>query len=153
MHVRVNIPGVTDSGAMLFYSASTPDPTLDGTDFMTWDGTQKANPINSIGGARTATWQPVTISRGVDANMLLWTWFTQVRDQGATPATKKNVTLTWVDNAGTDMFTWSLTGAIIVGYSQAGGSAQSSEILVNTIQIKYEDATLTAGSGGGGAGP
>jgi phage tail-like protein len=149
-HVQVDIPGVTDAGALLFYSATTPDPSLDGPDFATWDA--QGNPINSIGGGRQVTWSPVTISRGIDSNMTLWTWFTQVRDQGATSQTKKSVNLTWLDHAGTAMFTWNLTGAIIVGYSQSGGNAQSSEILVNTVQIKYEDATLNAGGGAGGGG-
>jgi hypothetical protein len=47
-HVQVDIPGVTDAGALLFYEATPPHPTLDGPDFKTWDA--QGNPINSIGG-------------------------------------------------------------------------------------------------------
>jgi phage tail-like protein len=145
--VKVSIDGIN---SMMFYSATTPDPSLDGPEFKTWDA--NGVPMNSIGGGRQVTWTPITLSRGVDSNLDLWTWFNDIVEKGATSDTKKNVNLTWLDHAGGELFTWALTGAIIISYSQSGGNAQTNEILVNTVQLRYENATLNAGGGGGGGG-
>jgi phage tail-like protein len=140
-HWQLEIPDISD--ALLFFSATPPSASLDAPDFKTWDA--NGNPVNSIGGGRQVTWSPVTISRGADTDMKLWEWFKQGKDQSSTAETKKDINLHCLDGQGNPMFTWALKGAMITQFSFNGASAQSNEILVNTIEIKYEDADLTAG--------
>jgi len=139
-HWKLDIPDISDS--LLFFSATPPSPSLDAPDFKTWDA--NGNPVNSVSGGRQVNWTPVTISRGADSDTKLWTWFKQVMEKGATADTKKDINLTCLDHEGNTLFTWALTGAVITQYSHSGANAQANEILVNTIQIKYENADLTS---------
>lgn len=139
-HFKLDLGGA--EGALLFSKCETPNGTLEALDFKTFDA--NGNPVNSVGGGSQVTWRPITISRGVDHNTALYDWFKQVREGGATSDTKKEIKLTACDAQGTDIQTWSLTGAIITSYGDSGANAQTNEILVETVQIKYEDATLEA---------
>jgi len=140
-HWQLDIPDISDS--LLFFSATPPSASLDAPEFKTWDA--NGNPVNSVGGGRQVTWSPVTISRGADTDMKLWEWFKQGKEQGWTADTKKDINLKCLDHQGNPMFTWALKGAVITQYSHSGANAQTNEILVNTVQINYEDADLTTG--------
>jgi len=140
-HWQFEIDGISDS--LLFFSASGLEASLDAGDFKTWDA--NGNPVNSIGGGRQVSWAPVTISRGADPDLKLWEWFKQCKDQSSTAETKKDINLKCLDGQGNPMFTFALKGAMITQFSLSGANAQSNEMLINTVQIKFEDADLVAG--------
>jgi hypothetical protein len=137
---HVKLDGMPGSAGLLFYSATTPTGTLDSTKFMSW-GADKGLLVNSAGGGRQVQWGPITLARGVDDNMELYTWFKDTMEKGM-EAQKKELKLIVFDAAGAPLHTWSLTGAHITSYSDSGHNAQTNEILVNTVQIEYEHAEL-----------
>lgn len=137
-HVQLGgVPGA-ESG-LLFFSATTPSGTLDAPKFKTWDGNGATT--NSAGGGRQVSWGAITLSRGVDDNKDLYTWFKDTVEKGV-DTQKKDLTMTVLDAEGGTLHTWNLVGAHITQYSDSGHNAQTNEILVNTVQIEYEDATL-----------
>jgi T4-like virus tail tube protein gp19 len=141
-HVTVKIPDVDPD--MLFYSFTPPSGSLDTREFKTWDA--KGLPVNSIGGGRQVTWSPVQLSRGIDEKNALWDWFNTVREKGATKETKKEITIEVKSEDGeTVLHTWSLTGAVITDYSHSAANAQTNEVLVQNVTLKYEDAKLEPG--------
>ena len=125
-----------------WYNCTPPSATIDAPEFKVW--ANNGDPVNSLTGGKQVTWAPVTLSRGGDDNKDLWTWFKDVMEKGATADTKKEVTLECKAH-GDDktLFTWTLHGAVIVSYSYGGGSAQTQEVLVTNIQLKYESAELS----------
>jgi phage tail-like protein len=141
-HIVVKIDGITD--ALLFYSCTPPSGSLDTREFKTWDA--NGLPINSIGGGRQVTWSPVTLSRGIDTENLLYGWFKDVLEKGATTETKKGVTITVMAEDGTStLHIWNLTGAVITDYGHSAANAQTNEVLVQNVTLKYETATLEPG--------
>ena len=138
-HVKLGgVPGA--EGGLLFYSATSPSGSLDSPAFKTWDA--QGNPVNSLGAGRQAEWTPITLTRGVDDNRELYDWFKEIQEKGVTEETKKDLTVTVLSSGNDTLHTWNLTGAVISQYQHSAHNAQSNEILVNTVQIKYEDATL-----------
>jgi phage tail-like protein len=138
-HVKLGkVPGA-ESG-LLFYSATSPSGTLDTPDFKTWDA--QGNTVNSLGAGRQAQWTPLTLTRGVDDNKDLYEWFKQVQEKGVTTETKKDLELTVLSSDNKTLHTWNLVGAVITRYEHSAHNAQTNEILVNTVEIKYEYAEL-----------
>jgi phage tail-like protein len=130
--------------SLLFYSVTPPSGSLDTREFKTWDA--QGLPINSIGGGRQVTWSPVTLSKGVDTDNKLYEWFKTVLEKGATAETKKDVKITVMAEDGTTtLHIWNLTGAVITDYGHSASNAQTNEVLVQNITLKYENATLEAG--------
>jgi phage tail-like protein len=141
-HVKVDIPDVADD--LLFFQFNPPSGSLDTREFKTWDA--NGLPVNSIEGGRQVTWTPVTLSRGVDSANKLYEWWKEVREKGATPDTKKDIVITVVGEDGdSTIHTWNLQRAVITDYSHSAANAQSNEVLVQNVTIKFEDASLEAG--------
>lgn len=136
-HFRVEFDG---SSGLMFSQATTPQATLEVPDFKTFSGDGKTV-LNSVGGGTQVTWSPITLTRGVDSNHDLYDWFKEILETGVAE-NKKVLTLVAVDSAGEDMHTWTCEGAIITQYGHSGANAQTMEVLVNTVQIKYETAKL-----------
>lgn len=141
-HVVLDIPDIAQD--LLFYSVTPPSGSLDTREFKTWDA--NGLPTNSIGGGRQVTWSPVTLSRGVDTQNALYNWFKDVLEKGATTDTKKDVKITvMAEDGSSTLHIWNLTGAVITDYGHSAANAQTNEVLVQNITIKYENATLEAG--------
>jgi len=134
-HWRVSIDGIE---AGKFFSATPPSIRLDNPMFTSWANNGVL--VDSATGGRKATWSPVTLSRGGDDDKTIWQWVTDTRNEGADKH-KKEVKLECLAH-GDDktLFTWTLNGATISSFSDSGASAQTQEILVNTLEITYEDA-------------
>jgi phage tail-like protein len=129
---------------LLFYSVTPPSGSLDTREFKTWDA--QGLPINSIGGGRQVTWSPVTLSKGVDTDNKLYEWFKTVLEKGATTETKKEVKITVkAEDGTTTLHIWNLTGAVITDYGHSAANAQTNEVLVQNVTLKYETCTLEAG--------
>lgn len=140
-HFTLEIPDVDQ--ALLFFQLTPPTMTVDGPDFKTWDA--NGNPVNSIGGGRQVSWSDVQISRGIDQEKVLYDWINKVKEEGATDETKKDIKITAMDSKGETIHIWNLTGAIITQYGHSGANAQTNEVLVENVTIKFEDATLEPG--------
>src|SRR3954451_12907941 len=93
---------IGDATSNMFFSATPPSASIDAPEFKTWAET--GEPVNSISGGRQVTWAPVTISRGADKDMELWTWFTDIMQKGAVADTKKEVELTCMSHEGETLF-------------------------------------------------
>jgi phage tail-like protein len=137
-HFKLQLGGA--EGAMLFSQSTTPQGTLEAPDFKTFDA--NGNPVNSVGGGSQVSWAPLTLTRGVDTDKQLWDWFQKVKETGATGDAKKDIQLTALDSEGNPLHTWNITGAVLTQYGHSGANAQTMEVLVSTVQIKYEDAKL-----------
>jgi phage tail-like protein len=138
-HFKLDLKGKGPS--ILFSQATTPQGTLEVPDFKSFgeDGT----PINSVGGGTQCSWAPISLTRGVDKDHTLWDWFQAVKTKGVVPGdTKMDIELQALDSGNAILHTWNIKGAVITQYGHSGANAQTMEILVNTVQIKYEDAEL-----------
>jgi phage tail-like protein len=140
-HFKLGLGGA--EGDLLFSQATTPQGTLEVPEFKTFG--QDGTPVNSVGGGTQVTWSPISLTRGVDKNHSLWDWFKEVKEKGVTPDTKKDITLQALDSGNEILHTWNIKGAVITQYGHSGANAQTMEILVSTVQIKYEDADLDLG--------
>jgi phage tail-like protein len=138
-HFQLDLGGAEN--AMMFSQASTPQGTLEAPDFKTFPANGTA-PVNSMGGGSQVSWAPITLTRGVDSDTQLWDWFKDIKENGVTPDTKKDIKLIACDATGSPLHTWNITGAVIMQYGHSGANAQTMEVLVNTVQIKFEDASL-----------
>jgi T4-like virus tail tube protein gp19 len=137
IHVKLQgVPGA-ESG-LLFNTFSPPDLSLDAPEFRTWDA--QGAPIPSLGAGRQAKVGSITLSRGLDDNQDLMTWFNEVKEKGATADTKKDLTAEILTADGTTLKTWNITGAVITSYRQGDFDANGTGILVETVTIECEDA-------------
>jgi phage tail-like protein len=138
-HFSLDLGGAESD--MLFISASTISGTLDLPALKTIDG--QHSPVNSIGGGKAkVNWSDLTLERGIDDKHSLYEWFQNIRDNGVTADTKKDIKVVAYDSQDQPLYTWNLTGAVITTYSTAGVDAQTSAILTETVSITFEDATL-----------
>jgi phage tail-like protein len=140
-HFKLELGG--PEGALLFQSASMGGASLSIPKFKTEDA--NGNPINSLGGGTSVTWQDLSIVRGVDTDHKLWEWFTEIKEKGVTPETKKEIKLIALDSKGETLHTWNFVGAVISSYQMSGSDAQSEAILTEQVSIQFEDATLEPG--------
>ncbi len=67
-------------------------------------------------------------------------------EKGATKDTKKEVKITVMAEDGTTtLHIWNLTGCVITDYGHSAANAQTNEVLVENVTLRYETATLEAG--------
>ena len=140
-HFKLEIPDVDQ--ALLFYQFTPPTMTVDGPEFKTWDAS--GNPVNAIGGGRQVSFTDLQLSRGVDTDHVLYEWIKQVREEGATDDTKKDLKITAFNSKGEPLHVWNIVKAIITQYGHSGANAQTNEVLVENVTIKFEDCTLEQG--------
>ena len=85
----------------------------------------------------------VTLKRGVIGTTTLYTWFDEVRTQGATAA--RTVTITLVgDDHSTAVLIWKLVNAWPVRYSGGPLHGRASMIALEELTLTYERLELTA---------
>jgi phage tail-like protein len=141
-HFSIDLGGA--EGDMLFISASAIGGTLDLPSLKTIDG--QHSPVNSIGGGKAkVNWTDLTLSRGIDDKHSLYDWFQDIRDNGVTADTKKDIKIIGYDASDSPLFTWNITGAVITTFTGAAVDAQTSAILTETVSLTFEDAKLEFG--------
>jgi len=137
-HVQLDFQ---DEFKLLFYSVTPPSGSLDTREFKTWDA--NGLPINSIGGGRQVTWSPITLSKGIDVDNKMYEWFKNVLEKGAIKDTKKDVKITvFAEDGKTKLHIWNITGAVITDYGHSAANAQTNEVLVQNVTLKYETCAL-----------
>jgi phage tail-like protein len=85
-------------------------------------------------------WPDITLKRGIDKNMELWTWREKVIASGATEA-RTDVTITILDATGAPLTTFSVVAAWPSKYSAAGLSAGGSDALIEEVTLVHEGLT------------
>ncbi|HWH11051.1 MAG TPA: phage tail protein [Solirubrobacteraceae bacterium] len=82
-------------------------------------------------------WPDITLKRGIDSNMGLWTWREQVIATGAITA-RTDVTITILSADATPVTTFNVIAAWPSKYSAAGLSAGGSDALIEEITLVHE---------------
>lgn len=136
---HVKIEGVPGAEALLFHAVTPPAGTLTGDFFETWDGQNKI--MKHALGHQKVEWSECTISRGVDENADLFTWFKDTLEQGA-DQTKTDITITVFGPDGSQICAWSMTGAVPTNYTASALSAQTNEVLTEMVSIRAETVEL-----------
>jgi|tagenome__1003787_1003787.scaffolds.fasta_scaffold19563383_1 phage tail-like protein len=139
-HFVLEIPDVDQ--ALLFFQVTPPSVSVDVKEFVSWDA--KGNPVKTVGSGRQITYGDLQLSRGIDKDLSLWKWLDDIRQKGVGPDTKKDLKLTALDAEGNPLYIWNIKGAGVHTYSHSGANAQTNEVLVENVSIKFEDLTLEA---------
>lgn len=137
-HFTLDLGGAEQ--AVLFSSISAPTATVETPEFKSFDS--NGNPVNAVAGGTQVRWSDITIVRAVDHDSQLYDWFESIREQGVTPDTKKDITITALDTNLEPLHTWNITGAVISSFGISGADAASGAVLLNTVSLTFEDAKL-----------
>jgi phage tail-like protein len=82
----------------------------------------------------------VTFKWGVTANKAVYDWFATWLDA---EGTRKNITVTLLDDGETAKATWTLTAAWPVKYTAPEFNATSSEVAIESVEIAHEGLKRT----------
>ncbi len=85
-------------------------------------------------------WSNITLKRGIDKEMQLWTWRKDVLD-GKIAESRKDGTIEVVDWQGETVLTFNFVRAWPCRYSAPGLNAGANEILVEELEIAHEGFT------------
>jgi len=139
---KVQGEGLADLG--MFYQCSLPSMALTTDDFKVWDAQSKPDPL-PIG--VQASFGDVQLARGVDKQGVLYNWISKVAQKGASSETVKDVTLMACDSEGQPVQTWVLKQAYPSSYAASGLAAAGTDVLTESISLRYKEAQLD-GKGG-----
>ncbi|NJL03108.1 MAG: phage tail protein [Spirulinaceae cyanobacterium RM2_2_10] len=96
--------------------------------------------------------KPVKLKRGVTNSPMFWEWINQVWDSQATTK-RRNINIVMFNQAGETMQSWSLIGAIPIGWQSPKFKAKSKKVGIEELQVQYEGVKVVIGSGGGMTAP
>jgi phage tail-like protein len=82
-------------------------------------------------------WGNIVLKRGVDTQMELWRWRQDILD-GKIDSSRKDCTISVLDQAGQPVVTYSFTRAWPCKYSSPGLNASGNEILVEELELSHE---------------
>jgi phage tail-like protein len=127
-----------DGLSTLFSEVSGFDANVDSYEYR--EGAQKTTPFKVAGLRKYGN---ITLKRAVSkANAKqLWDWWTVATDK---EVTRKSLTITLMDNDGTDVASWSVEQAWPVKYTAPDFSATASEAAQEQIELVHEGMTRTA---------
>lgn len=95
-----------------------------------------------------AEFTDVTLKRGITNHPGFWNWLNQVFDE--TKATeRKNVNILLFDRSGETMMSWTLIGAIPVGWKTPALQADGNAVAIEELTIAYEGLKVGKAKGGG----
>jgi phage tail-like protein len=87
-------------------------------------------------------WGNIVLKRGVDSKMELYKWRKEILD-GKIDESRKDCTITVLDQKGTVVVTYSFIRAWPCKYSSPGLNAGGNEILVEELELAHEGFTRT----------
>ena len=91
----------------------------------------------------------VTLKRGMTDNMDFWNWLNDVLSSKKNK--RRNVNILLFNQAGETMQSWTLIGAIPVGWQPDSLQASSESVTLESLTLAYEGIKVGAGSQGQGA--
>jgi phage tail-like protein len=139
---KITAAGIGEIG--MFNSCSLPSMAIQASEFKVWDGQGKPLPLPT---GVQPSFGDVQLSRGVDSKGEFWKWIGKVAQKGANKDTVKEVTIMALDANSTPIQTWKLTDCYPSSYQAAGMAAAGTDVLTESINLSYTDATLD-GTGG-----
>lgn len=90
----------------------------------------------------------VTLKRGLTNHPGFWNWLNELFDEPK-PSKRKNINILLFDQAGETMMSWTLIGAIPVGWKTPALQADGNAVAIEELMIAYEGLTIGKQSGGG----
>ena len=93
---------------------------------------------------KQAKFNDVTLKRGLTDDLAFWGWLQQTLAD--TPNKRLNVTIMVFNQAGETMQSWTLIGAIPVGWKAPSLQASSSSVAIEELTLAYEGLNIN-GSG------
>jgi phage tail-like protein len=90
----------------------------------------------------------VTLKRGITDHPGFWNWLNQLFDETKITE-RKNVNILLFDRSGETMMSWTLVGAIPVGWKTPPLQADGNAVAIEELTIAYEGLTMGQQTGGG----
>jgi phage tail-like protein len=90
----------------------------------------------------------VTLKRGLTNHPGFWNWLNELFDEPK-PSKRKNINILLFDQSGETMMSWTLIGAIPVGWKTPALQADGNAVAIEELTIAYEGLTMGKQSGGG----
>lgn len=97
--------------------------------------------IHKIPGRQSYT--NLTLKRGMTTSIELWKWLEDTSTANAKKDMKKNISIVMYDGKAREQFRWDLTGAFPVKWTSPTIQASESAIMVESLELAYEEFTLT----------
>ena len=89
----------------------------------------------------------VTLKRGLTDDFVFWDWITSVI---AKPHQRRNINVVLFNQAGTIMQSWTLIGAVPVGWAAPALQASADVVAIEELTLAYEGLEFSRLSGSGG---
>lgn len=90
----------------------------------------------------------VTLKRGLTDRQDFWEWLTELFDE-TKPVSRRNVNILLFDRSGETMMSWTLIGAIPVGWKTPALQADGNAVAIEELTLAYESLRLGKDKGGG----
>jgi phage tail-like protein len=93
----------------------------------------------------------ITLKRGltvINEHQYFWNWLNELFDE-AKPVSRRNVNILVFDRAGETMMSWTLIGAIPVGWKTPTLQADGNAVAIEELTLAYEGLSVGKDKGGG----
>lgn len=102
-----------------------------------------------------AEFSDVTLKRGMSSDSTFWDWLNSLLsmrglDQGLQKH-RRNINILLFNQAGETMQSWTLIGAVPIGWRSSGLQADSSSVAIEELILTYEGIKVLFKKSGGGA--
>jgi phage tail-like protein len=91
----------------------------------------------------------VTLKRGLTDHHGFWNWMNELFDEKIKPVKRRNVNILLFDRSGATMMSWTLIGAIPIGWKTPALQADGNAVAIEELTLAYEGLTVGKSSGGG----
>lgn len=90
----------------------------------------------------------VVLKRGITNHPGFWNWLNELFDEKK-PVARKNVNILVFDRAGETMMSWTLNGAIPIGWKTPSLQADGNAVAIEELTLAYEGLKVGKQKGGG----
>lgn len=94
-----------------------------------------------------AEFTDVTLKRGMTNDLTFWNWLNQILSE--TKKERRNLNILLFNQAGETMQSWTLIGAIPVGWKAPALQANADSVAIEELTIAYEGLKMMRSNGGG----
>ncbi len=89
----------------------------------------------------------VTLKRGMSDSLIFWNWINKLYEEK--PLSRHNVNILVFNRAGETMMSWTLIGAVPVGWKTPNLQADGNAVAIEELTLAYEGLKLGKDKGGG----
>lgn len=94
-----------------------------------------------------AEFSDVTLKRGITDDLMFWNWISQILSDGKKE--RRNINILLFNQAGETMQSWTLIGAIPVGWKSPALQASADSAAIEELTLAYEGLKIIRSNGGG----